>query len=58
MALYGPDDATAFLAFDDDSGRRRNAKISRHLAPGRYQVRVRHYWSTLTGQYEIGLEQG
>jgi len=58
MSLYGPDDATRFLSFDDDGGVSRNAKISRFLAPGTYDVRVRHYSRFKTGRYEIELRQG
>jgi hypothetical protein len=58
MALYGPDSTTRFLAFDDDSGKRRNAKLSRFLSPGTYHVRVRHYSRFRTGRYEIELRQG
>ncbi len=55
MSLFGPDDATRLVAFDDDSGEQRNAKISRSLGRGTYHVRVRHYWSTGTGKYSITL---
>jgi hypothetical protein len=58
MALYGPDDPTRFVDFDDDSGQSRNARISRALRGGGYQVRVRHYWSTGTGAYELELQEG
>lgn len=57
MALFGPDDPTHFVDFDDDSGRRRNARIRRTLRGGRYQVRVRHYRSTGTGDYELELRE-
>ena len=43
MALYGPENRTALIADDDDSGRDRNAKITAMLMPGTYFVQVRHY---------------
>ena len=58
MTIYGPDDPARFLAFDDDSGQSRNAKISRFLAAGTYHVRVRHYSRFRTGSYQIELRQG
>ncbi len=58
MALYGPDDPTRFVDFDDDSGQSRNSKITRTLSAGKYNVRIRHYWSTGTGSYEVALREG
>lgn len=58
MALYGPDDPTRFVDFDDDSGQSRNARITRTLSGGRYNVRIRHYWSTGRGEYEVSLTEG
>jgi hypothetical protein len=43
MKLFGPDNETAFIAEDDDSGIGANARISAELIPGTYYVQVRHY---------------
>lgn len=55
MSLYGPNNKTALLAEDDDSGQDRNARIVANLAvAGKYYVQVRHYnLSTGTGDYRI-----
>jgi hypothetical protein len=55
MALFGPDDPRERIARDDDSGRDRNAEIDMPLEPGRYQLRVWHYWPRKTGSYEISV---
>jgi hypothetical protein len=55
MNLFGPDDATKFVAQDDDSGEQLNARIVTFLKPGAYTLRVRHYSSKRTGDYKIGL---
>lgn len=54
-ALYGPDDANALVAEDDDSGVGRNPRIARDLAPGTYYVRIRHYSGSSTGSYRISV---
>lgn len=56
MGLYGPDDRTALLAFDDDSGSGLNARIRRLLPAGRYWVRVRHWHSEGEGAYRVRLD--
>jgi hypothetical protein len=43
MKLFGPDNPTALIAEDDDSGYAFNARIAAHLMAGRYWVQVRHY---------------
>jgi hypothetical protein len=43
MTLFGPDNPTALIATDDDSGYASNARISANLIEGRYFVQVRHY---------------
>jgi hypothetical protein len=54
MKLYGPDNETALIAEDDDSGVDTNAKISAELIPGTYYVQVRHYnRQSGTGDYTI-----
>jgi hypothetical protein len=55
MNLFGPDDNTKFIAMDDDSGARLNARIIRVLKPGVYTVRVRHFGEKRTGNYKIGV---
>jgi hypothetical protein len=56
MGLYGPDDRTRQIAYDDDSGAGLNPKISAVLQPGKYYVRVRHYRPKGTGKYTITLK--
>jgi hypothetical protein len=58
MGLYGPDDPKRQIAFDDDSGKGLNARISVQLQPGIYQVRVRHYRPRGTGAYTLSLKSG
>ncbi len=54
MSLYGPDDDTAKIAEDDDSGPGRNPRIAAQLGPGRYLVQLRHYKRTSgIGPYEV-----
>ncbi|MEX1019274.1 MAG: pre-peptidase C-terminal domain-containing protein [Litorilinea sp.] len=55
VALFGPDDATHFVAEDDDSGPELNARIIARLGPGRYTVRVRHFSKLRQGNYKIGV---
>jgi hypothetical protein len=43
MKLFGPDNPTALIAEDDDSGVDYNARIAAELIKGRYFVQVRHY---------------
>jgi len=43
MKLFGPDNPTALIAEDDDSGIGANARISANLTEGRYFIQVRHY---------------
>ncbi len=58
MKLFGPDNGTLLVAEDDDSGKRRNARISAELDPGRYLVQVRHYnQSRGTGDYSVSVSR-
>ncbi len=57
MALFGPDDQTAFIAEDDDSGWWFNARIRAELQPGEYYVRVKHYRPRGTGVYSIFVKK-
>ena len=43
MTLFGPDNPTALIAEDDDSGYGSNARIAASLIEGRYFVQVRHF---------------
>ncbi len=53
MSLFGPNDQTALVAEDDDSGQNRNARIASDLSAGTYFVRVRHHNPTGTGRYTL-----
>ena len=55
MSLFGPNDPAQFVAMDDDSGDRLNARIVTALNPGVYTVRVRHYSDKRKGDYKIGV---
>ena len=55
MSLFGPNDETRFLAQDDDSGRRLNARIISALDPGVYTLKVRHHSERRMGGYKIGV---
>jgi hypothetical protein len=55
VALFGPNDATHFIAEDDDSGQGLNARIITRLTPGLYTLRVRHFSRRRTGEYHIGV---
>ncbi len=55
MSLFGPDNEAHFIAQDDDSGRRLNARIVQILAPGRYTLRIRHFSEQRTGEYKVGV---
>lgn len=56
LTLHGPDDAGAVLAWDDDRGAARNARIVRKLHPGTYWLSVRHGSTDGTGPYTIGIK--
>ena len=43
MKLFGPDNPTALIAEDDDSGYAYNARIALRPVAGDYWVQVRHY---------------
>lgn len=54
MKLFGPDNETALIAEDDDSGVATNARISAELIPGTYYVQIRHFsQESGTGDYTI-----
>ncbi|MDP8923968.1 MAG: peptidase [Chloroflexota bacterium] len=55
MALHGPDDDGRRVAWDDDSGRGKNARIAARLEPGAYSLKVQHFWSGAIGPYSVAL---
>ena len=57
LTLHGPNDPGAVLAWDDDRGQGRNARIVRKLFPGSYWLSVRHKDPLATGSYTIGVKQ-
>lgn len=58
MKLYGPNNPTALIAEDDDSGVALNARIIATLLPGTYLVQIRHYnLSNGTGSYTIKVRK-
>ena len=58
MSLYGPNNLTAFVTEDDDSGAGSNARIVSNLTAGTYFVQVRHYNPGATGNYSISVRSG
>lgn len=54
LKLFGPDNPTALIDEDDDSGYGLNARIRSRLVPGQYWAQVRH-WSAEsgTGKYTV-----
>ena len=57
MALHGPNDQGAVLAWDDDRGKASNARIVRKLFPGSYWLSVRHKDPSAVGPYTIGVKE-
>ena len=55
MALYGPDDDERRVAWDDDSGKGKNPRITARLKPGAYALKVHHFRSGATGPYSVAL---
>ena len=53
LTLLGPDDETAVMARDDDSGPGTLSRIEQALNPGTYFARVRHFSPSQTGPYGI-----
>lgn len=56
LTLQGPNDPGAILAWDDDRGQGKNARIVRRLAPGTYWLSVRHKKRGGTGTYTVGVK--
>lgn len=44
------------LAYDDDAGVDYNFAVSQSVSPGTYYVRVRHYSTSGTGSYTLGVD--
>jgi len=57
LTLHGPSDPGAILAWDDDHGKGKNARIVRKLVPGSYWLSVRHKDPAATGTYTIGVKK-
>jgi tyrosinase len=57
LTLHGPNDPGAVLAFDDDRGRGRNARIVRKLQPGDYWLTVQHKQPGGTGSYAVAVKK-
>ena len=55
MSLFGPNDESALVTVDDDSGQDFNAKIVSSLSAGTYFVDVRHWSMASTGTYAISV---
>jgi hypothetical protein len=53
LTLHGPHDPGTVVAWDDDHGQGRNARIVRRLEPGSYWLSVRHKEPGGTGDYRI-----
>ena len=53
LTLQGPSDPGAVLAWDDDRGRGKNARIVRRLVPGEYWLSVRHKNPAASGTYSV-----
>ncbi|MEZ4554114.1 MAG: M12 family metallopeptidase [Dehalococcoidia bacterium] len=58
LKLFGPNNPTALIDEDDDSGLGLNPRIAAALMPGEYLAQVRHYDRTTgTGRYSIGVRK-
>lgn len=57
MTLHGPNDPGAVMAWDDDRGKGKNARIVRKLLPAMYWLSVRHKDPSAAGSYTIGVKK-
>lgn len=57
LTLHGPNDPGAVLAFDDDRGRGRNARIVRKLLPGEHWLTVKHKQPGGIGSYAVAVKK-
>ena len=57
MRLFGPNSRDAILAYDNDGGAGKMAKITAMLAPGTYYVKVQGLTPSDIGSYSISLRQ-
>jgi len=55
LALYGPNNATDQIAFNDDGGNNFNSRITQNLSAGIYYARVGLYNLNSTGNYNIQI---
>ena len=55
LTLHGPNDPGALVAWDDDHGASRNARIVRRLEPGAYWLTVRHKHPAGAGEYRVQI---
>ncbi len=55
LTLFGPDNETDQIAFDDDGGNNFNSLISRSLPSGSYFMSVRLFNAAATGNYQISV---
>ncbi len=58
LRLLGPDNATALVAEDDDSGQSFNARVTAALKSGTYTVQIRHYSPRGMGAYAVSVRHG
>jgi tyrosinase len=58
MTLYGPDDPTNQLAFNDDGGANLNSRIVLNLSPGQYNVRIALFDQSATGAFALQVTGG
>ncbi|MEO6525027.1 MAG: M12 family metallopeptidase [Gemmatimonadaceae bacterium] len=57
LTLHGPNDPGAVLAWDDDRGQGKNARIVRKLFPASYWLSVRHKNPASAGPYTVGVKK-
>ena len=55
LTLFGADNSTNQIAFNDDGGDRFNSQINQSLPAGRYSVSVRLYDPSTTGDYQVSV---
>jgi hypothetical protein len=58
LSLFGPDNPANLIAEDDDSGEGLNPRVVTSLDSGSYQIMVRHFHRSGTGNYRIQVRHG